>query len=428
MISATVASATAGSSVRITAATAAGIAVCSAVMALPVCSQGTEASARFTSQAQVLVRWAGKPGGMTSTALRPSPARPRVALRDRVLRLAELVTTPLLPSDYLDLIDPLRSGADLRGRVEAGLPETRDAVTLVLRPGRGWRAHTPGQYVRLGVDVDGVRQWRAYSLTSDLTRSDGCISITVKAIPGGKVSNHLVRRTTPGTIVQLDQATGDFVLPAQRPAKALFVTAGSGITPVMGMLRNHPELTDVVLVHSAPTADDVVFGADLRRMAADGRLRLMEQHTDTAGMLDATAIADLVPDLHERSTWACGPVGMLEALEAHWESAGIAQRLYTERFRPTVVVAGEGGTVSFAKSGTTVDADGATPILDAAEEAGVLMPSGCRMGICYGCVLPLREGAVRDLRNGELTVAAPGDGVLIQTCVSAAAGACAIDH
>src|SRR5215218_4621453 len=231
------------------------------------------------------------------TTMVPSPARTRVALRDRVLKLAEFVTTPLLPSDYLDLIDPLRSGADLRGRIEAVLPETRDAATLVIRPGRGWRPHTPGQYIRIGIDVDGVRQWRAYSLTSDLTRTDGCISITVKAIPGGTVSNHLVHRTEPGTVVQLDQATGEFLVPSERPAKALFVTAGSGITPVMGILRNHPELIDVVLVHSAPTADDVVFGADLRRMAAEGRITLVERHTDVDGMLDAPAIADLVPDL-----------------------------------------------------------------------------------------------------------------------------------
>jgi ferredoxin-NADP reductase len=365
---------------------------------------------------------------MTTTAPRPAPARPRVALRDRVLRLAAFVTTPLLPEDYLDLVDPLRSGAVLRGRIEAVEHETRDAATVVIRPGRSWQPHRPGQYVRIGIDVDGVRQWRAYSLTSDLTRTDGCISITVKAIPGGKVSNHLVHRTTPGTIVQLDQATGEFCLPEQLPAKALFVTAGSGITPVMGILRNHPELSDVILIHSAPTAEDVVFGPELRRMAAEGRIRLVEQHTDTAGMLDTAAIADLVPDLHERATWACGPVGMLEALEEHWAQAGIADHLYTERFRPTVLVTGEGGTVSFARNGATIEADGATPILDAAEDAGVLMPSGCRMGICYGCVLPLREGAVRDLRNGELTVAAPGDGVLIQTCISAAAGACDIDH
>jgi ferredoxin-NADP reductase len=365
---------------------------------------------------------------MTTTVPRPS-ARPRLPIRDRVLKLAELITTPLLPADYLDLVDPLRSGADLRGRIEAILPETRDAATLVIRPGRGWKGHVPGQYIRIGVDVNGVRQWRAYSLTSDTTRTDGCISVTVKAIPSGLVSNHLVHRTKPGTIVQLDQAAGEFVLPDERPAKALFVTAGSGITPVMGMLRNHVhELTDVVLVHSAPTADDVVFGAELHGLAADGRIRLVERHTDVDGLLDAAGIAELVPDWTERATWACGPVGMLEALEAHWETAGVSERLYTERFRPRVLVTGEGGTVSFTRNGTTLEADGATPILDAAEEAGVLMPSGCRMGICYGCVLPLQEGAVRDLRNGEITTAAPGDGVLIQTCVSAAAGACDIDH
>jgi stearoyl-CoA 9-desaturase NADPH oxidoreductase len=365
---------------------------------------------------------------MTTTVPRPS-GRPRLPLRDRVLKLAEFVTTPLLPSDYLDLVDPLRSGAELRGRIEAILPETRDAATVVIRPGRGWKGHVPGQYIRIGIDVNGVRQWRAYSLTSDTTRTDGLISVTVKAIPDGKVSNHLVHRTKPGTIVQLDQAAGEFVLPDERPAKALFVTAGSGITPVMGMLRNHAhELTDVVLVHSAPTADDVVFGAELRALAADGRIRLVERHTDVDGLLDAAGIAELVPDWTERATWACGPVGMLEGLEAHWETAGVSERLYTERFRPRVLVTGEGGTVSFTRNGTTLEADGATPILDAAEDAGVLMPSGCRMGICYGCVLPLREGAVRDLRNGEITTAAPGDGVLIQTCVSAAAGACDIDH
>src|SRR3954466_6016753 len=98
---------------------------------------------------------------MTTTDPRPATVRPRVALRDRVLKLAEFVTTPLLPSDYLDLIDPLRSGADLRGRIEAVVPETRDAATLVIRPGRGWRPHTPGQYVRLRVPAPAAPPGRA---------------------------------------------------------------------------------------------------------------------------------------------------------------------------------------------------------------------------------------------------------------------------
>ena len=99
---------------------------------------------------------------MTTTA--PTP-RTGVRLRDRALRFAELATTPLLPADYLDLVNPLRTGADLRGRIVEVQPETADAATIVIRPGADWAGHVPGQYLRIGVDVDGVRHWRAYSLT-----------------------------------------------------------------------------------------------------------------------------------------------------------------------------------------------------------------------------------------------------------------------
>ncbi|SEQ89579.1 Ferredoxin-NADP reductase [Lentzea xinjiangensis] len=347
------------------------------------------------------------------------------ALRSRAWKLLELVTTPLLPSDYLDLVSPLRAGADLRGRIEAVHPETPDAATIVIRPGRGWRGHVAGQYVRIGVDVDGVRLWRAYSVTSPTSRSDGRITITVKAIPDGKVSNHLVRRVKPGTVIQLDQACGEFVLPAAKPAKVLYLTAGSGITPAMGMLRD-TRFADVVMVHSAPRPEDVIFRNDLHDLVADKALRLVELHTDTHGMLDVARLEELVPDWAERETWACGPAGLLDAAEAHWAEHGIAAKLHTERFRPTVVVAGDGGEVTFGKTGKTVAADGATPLLSVGEEAGVLMPSGCRMGICFGCVTPLKSGAVRDLRTGEITEAE--DGVLVQTCVSAAAGPCELER
>lgn len=337
-----------------------------------------------------------------------------------------MVTTPLLPSDYLDLVSPLRAGAELRGRIEAVHPETGDAATVVIRPGRGWRGHQAGQYVRIGVDVDGRRLWRAYSITSPTDRRDGRITITVKAIPDGKVSNHLVRRATPGTLIQLDQSTGDFVLPQTTPAKVLYLTAGSGITPVMGMLRD-TGFDDAVMVHCAPQPQDVLFRNELQGLVADGKLRLTEVHTATDGRLDIARLGELVPDWAERETWACGPAGLLDAAEEHWTGHGVRDRLHTERFRPRVVVGtGDGGEVTFSATGKTVDADGATPLLDIGEEAGVLMPSGCRIGICFGCVTPLKAGAVRDLRTGEITEAEPG--VLIQTCVSAAAGPCDIER
>jgi len=297
---------------------------------------------------------------------------------------------------------------------------------VVIKPGGAWRGHTPGQYVRIGIDVDGVRQWRAYSLTSKTNRTDGFIAITTKAITGGKVSNHLVRRATVGTIVQLDQAAGDFTLSHPTPPKILFLTAGSGITPVMGMLRNIADRdSDIVVIHSAPTKNDVIFGAELRLMASQGRIRLVEKHTDADGILDVTHLDGLVEDLAERQTWACGPAGLLDALDQRFTQDGIADRLHTEHFRPTIIATGDGGTVTFAKTGAVAEAGGAQTLLDAGEAAGVLMPSGCRMGICFGCVAPLRQGSVRDLRTGEITTAA--DGVVIQTCVSGAAGACDID-
>jgi len=369
-----------------------------------------------------------------SASVVPAPGG---TLLRRVTRLAERATTPLLPQDYLDLFAPLRSGADLRGRIVEVRPETADAATIVIRPGADWAGHVPGQYVRIGIDVDGVRLWRAYSLTHG-PRDDGHISITVKAVPDGKVSNHLVRQARPGTLVHLEQAAGEFVLPTDG-AKLLFVTAGSGITPVIGMLRNLFPVADsgpvrlprsadydITVVHVAPSEPDSIFIANLRELDEAGMIRLAARYDDVHGVLDVADLADLVPDLHERTTFACGPAGLLDALETHHQEHGIP--LLTEQFRVATLATGEGGTVRFARSGTEVEADGGTPILDAAEDAGVLMPSGCRMGICYGCVLPMREGAVRDLRTGEITTAAPGDNVRIQTCISAAAGTCDLDH
>jgi ferredoxin len=175
----------------------------------------------------------------------------------------------------------------------------------------------------------------------------------------------------------------------------------------------------VVLVHSAPTPEDVIFGEQLRDLTARSpHLRLYERHTRTAGRLRPADLAGLCPDWAERAVWACGPAAMLDEVAAHW--AGPVDRLHVEHFRPTVLAAdGEVGRVRFTKSGRETDADGGTPLLTVGEDAGVLMPSGCRMGICYSCVGRLCSGRVRDLRTGQVH---GEEGDLIQTCVSAAAG------
>ncbi|KAB2351112.1 iron-sulfur cluster-binding domain-containing protein [Actinomadura rudentiformis] len=178
---------------------------------------------------------------------------------------------------------------------------------------------------------------------------------------------------------------------------------------------------DVVVVHSARTAGDVIFGSELRALARRAPwLRLYERHTAEDGRFKPAELAQICPDWAERDTWACGPSELLDELDEHWRAAGADGRLRMERFQPVLAVTdGEGGRVTFSKSGVAVDADGATPLLEAGEGAGALLPSGCRMGICYSCVGRLCSGKVRDLRTGEVH---GEEGHLIQTCVSAAAG------
>jgi ferredoxin-NADP reductase len=337
-----------------------------------------------------------------------------------------VLTTPLLPDDYLAQVNPLWSAREPRGRVEAVSVETRDCVTLWLRPGRGWRAHVPGQYARVGVDVGGVRHWRSYSLTSVPRRREGRIAITVKRIPGGLVSEFLVTRARPGMIVRLAPPTGDFVLPDSATGPLLFVTAGSGVTPIMAMLRHG--VSDVAHVHIAPSREETIFGGELRGFARerDG-YALHEHHDDRAGRWTVGDLDRQVPDWRERQAWACGPAELLESLTRRFADAGIPDHLHLERFSPVTAAAGvdgQGGRVHFLASAKVIDADGTTPLLVAGERAGALMPHGCRMGICNSCIGRLCAGAVRDLRTGDVQRA---DGQMVRTCVSAAAGAVEID-
>lgn len=346
-----------------------------------------------------------------------------------VLDVAASLTTPLLPDDYLTYLNPLWSRREPRGRIEAVMPETADAATIWLRPSPGFPAHTPGQYVRVGVDVDGVRHWRTYSLTSVPRRRDGRFSITVKVVADGVVSTHLVREARRGMIVRLAPPAGEFVLPEPVEGPLLFVTAGSGVTPVLGMLRAlaaRGPLPDIRHVHLARSRDDVIAGGDLRRLAArHAGYRLHEHHDDRRGLFDVVALDAVVPDWRDRPTWACGPAPLLDALGERYAAEGVADQLHVERFRPVVAApgaAGAGGRVRFAASGREADADGETPLLVVGERAGVLMPHGCRMGICRTCVCELRAGSVRDLRTGERVDGDPDDPPHIRTCVSAAAG------
>ena len=182
--------------------------------------------------------------------------------RRRVLGLIRSFTSPLLPDDYLELVNPLWSTRELRGRIERVERETPNAATVLVKPGWEWPGHKPGQYLRLGIEVDGVHHWRAYSLTSDPQRRRFYLDHP-EARRRRQGLTLPLRGARPGTIVRLGGVEGTFALPDPLPAKLLFISAGSGITPIMSMLRaiaRAGKLDDVVHLHSARTEAEVIFG------------------------------------------------------------------------------------------------------------------------------------------------------------------------
>jgi ferredoxin-NADP reductase len=352
--------------------------------------------------------------------------------RRRVLGLVRSFTSPLLPDDYLELLNPLWSTREMRGRVERVERETPNAVTVTIKPGWEWQGHLPGQYLRLGIEVDGVHHWRAYSLTSDPLRADGRISITPKLVEAGKVSPFLFSRVRPGAIVRLGGVEGTFVLPDPLPKRLLFITAGSGITPVMSMLRSiasSGHLEDVVHVHCARTAEEVIFGRELRDLDNAHRgYALHVRATGEQGRLTPDQLDGLCPDWTAREAFVCGPSGLIEAMADRWSREGDPTRMHVERFQPEGRVGdgerGTGGTIRFCSSDVEAVSDGEQPILQAGENAGATLPFGCRMGICHTCVGRLRSGQVRDLRTGRVH-GQPGE--MLRTCVNAPEGAVEID-
>jgi stearoyl-CoA 9-desaturase NADPH oxidoreductase len=355
------------------------------------------------------------------------------SIRNAITGLADMFAYPLRHSHYLELVNPLWTRHVLMARVESVIEETADTRTLTLRPGRGWRTHRAGQYVRVGVPIDGKRHTRTYSISSAPARDDGCITITVKAIGDGRVSQQLVRKVKVGDYLPLGEPQGEFTLPDSMPVHPLFITGGSGITPVMSILRSYvleyEVVPDAVHLHYAPHAQDVIFGQELQQLQATQPHYQLHRHYTrpvpgaASAHFSAAQLEADCPDWREREVWACGPAALLDAVEVHWADAGLSHQLHTERFHAKVAPLPEAGVragrVFFAKSGVTAKSDGSTNLLLTAEAAGLNPAHGCRMGICHGCNSTLVSGCVRDLRTGVL-IAEVGEKV--QVCVCAAVG------
>ncbi|WP_439032209.1 ferredoxin reductase [Gordonia terrae] len=340
--------------------------------------------------------------------------------------IVEAALSPHPVDRYLELVDPMMTWRELRGEIVRVDHPTSRTVRLTIRPTRQWQGHEAGQFVQLKVVVDGVRHTRCFSPANAAAGPDGDIELTVTAHDDGLVSKHLREHARVGDVVGLSNAEGDFVLPDTDPTSAVFVSGGSGITPVLSMLRTlvaRSYAGPVTFVHYARTPSDIAYRDELVQLAADHpnvELRLHHTREDGDGHFTADHL-DGIPGLADADVFVCGPAALMDAVTAAHEEIGISQPLHSEAFTlaaPAVDPDSVDGEITFSRSDASATNDG-RPILDQAEAAGLSPESGCRMGICFSCVATKKSGCTRNVLTGEID---DESDTQIQLCISAPVG------
>lgn len=351
-------------------------------------------------------------------------------------RAVAALTSPHGVDRYLEQVNPMWAAHEVRARIvdvhrEVDVPGHPPVATITLQPTATWRGHRAGQHVQLGVEIDGARRTtRVFSVSSPDSRHGDRFTITLRAntdTPGRQsVSRFLVERAAPGTMVHLSQAEGDFVLPDRVPDHVLMISGGSGITPVMSMLRSLQRRTHrgrVTFVHYAQSPAHQIFAAELDEVRRSGHgidVHLLHPELGDPALSPAW-LERLVPGYRDVPTWACGPAPLIEAVQAAYDGS---DALRVEYFKPPRVAAGPaGGEVAFSRSGRAAANTGAS-LLEQAEALGLRPEHGCRMGICFSCTSRKSEGTVRNVLTGEESSRPDED---IRICVSAPVGDCVVD-
>ena len=277
-----------------------------------------------------------------------------------------------------------------------------------------------GQYLTIRVEIDGAEVERCYTISSPPTRP-GALTITVKRVPGGPVSNWLHAHLTVGDKLHVSGPLGLFSMVHHRAPNYLFLSAGSGITPLMSMTRTlHDQCdpADLIFVQNARTPRDIIFRDELDDIAARPGVQVhaiceanspTEEWTGTFGRLTLPTLLEIAPDLTEREIFVCGPRQYMSAVRDMLASAGVdPQRYHEESFdfalsnRQTAPPQPEtsnaspepGYTIEFRRSGTTFACGADETILNAALRNGLNPPSSCTEGVCGTCKSTVVSGTV----------------------------------
>jgi glycine betaine catabolism B len=312
----------------------------------------------------------------------------------------------------------------------------------------------PGQFVTLQLAIDGEPVSRCYTISSPPTRPH-LISITVKRVIGGPVSNWLHDHVVPGTKITILAPLGQFTLSGPPAPKYLFLSGGSGITPLMSMTRTLFDLgsdADVVFLHAARTPADIIFRRELEAIAAVApNIKVIhicesdypsERWMGLRGRLTTAALEAIAPDLHERLTYTCGPAAFMAAVRRlladagydmanyreesfNFDSLPVSEQLAADPLHLTDDGAAQtsdtdSGVATFnvelVRSGRTVTCSAQEFVLDAAMAAGIRPASSCTQGMCGTCKTVMLDGEVDMQHNGGIRPKEVAAGKILICC------------
>lgn len=363
------------------------------------------------------------------------PANP-IKIGNRLLKsqFVEGLVTPSPIERYTAMFDPLWARSEVRAEVVGIHRQTPRSITLTLAPNGNWKGFEAGRHIPLTFEVDGRQHTRFYSPAGS-AHADDRIELTVTTHPGGFVSNHLRDHAHVGMVLKIGPAEGEFTLPVERPRRLMLISGGSGITPVMSMLRT---LLDegydgqLTFLHYARTGADRLYVPELAEIdAAHDNVKVVRALTreaggDLKGRISRRHLTSADKNYLAADTYVCGPVRLVDAATRIWTDEGVEKWLHSESFTPPppkVIPTDATGSITFATSGLEVENTG-EPLLVQAERAGLRPRCGCRMGICHECVAHVEEGDVRDVQTGD---ARSVKDEFIQICVNAPVGDLTID-
>lgn len=313
------------------------------------------------------------------------------------------------------------------------IQETHDVKTFVFSPKSGQAAQfKAGQFIMLNLVIDGAPVMRNYSISSPPTRP-GDLRITVKRVPGGLASNWLHDNLEQGSEIGIDGLSGGFNWDDLASERPLFLSGGSGITPVMSMLRTLADNgcdKDICFIHSARSSKDIIFREELEDLARDHcnfHIHVLcakpeDKWRGPVGLVDESMLLKLAPDIRERSVYACGPEPYMKAIRGALHSIGLdPDRCHEESFggltrlAPTSS-ANQAASVRFARSGIGHQCRSTQTLLEIARNVGLYLPSACQQGICGTCRVLKLSGDVETTDLGGLSAEDKAEGYVLACC------------